>query len=107
MKSIGLGVQQDDVSQFRRLSSEVLSSEGALKELKHLHEIKAVPTSTFEQLCDEYHTRIKAFDKSMDALTANNDDLLKAQEYEVRVVALKYGYYSAVLIRAYSFQLTN
>lgn len=89
MKRIGLSSQQNIFSEFRRLSSEILSSEGALRELKNLHEIKAISSSTCEQLSDEYRARIKDLEKSLDKLTAHNDDLLQAQENEARVVALK------------------
>lgn len=89
MKKIGIGVSGNTLSEFRRLSSEIFSIEGALKELKNLYAIKAISTSTCERLSLEYNTRIKNLENSLDTLTSNNHDLIKVQENEARVVALK------------------
>lgn len=75
-------------SEYGRLSSEILASEAALKELENLRKRKALSPQSYELLVNEYRQRMEVLGNSIEVLRLSDRKLEYSQEKEARNLAL-------------------
>jgi CPA1 family monovalent cation:H+ antiporter len=88
LKRLGLAPGRSEAAEYRRLASEMLACQAALREVERLRVLGVISRVVQERLAQEYQARLKALEEQTEALHLSDEALTQQQLNEARRLTL-------------------